>query len=465
MVAGAGGATAAELAVDGRYFRDAAGRVVLLRGVNVAGNSKVPPFVPLIEMDRLDQLADWGVSVIRLVWTWEAYEPSPGVYDDAYLTAMVRIAEAAWDRGIYTIVDVHQDGYSRYQLSGCGDGFPEWAIPPGIARRSPDNSAKTCASWGAKLLLDGDMKASFAAFFADRYGVRRRYLAMLGRVAAAFSAVPGVIGYDPLNEPWASEVSELGPLYEDAAVAIRSVAPAAILFIEGQVLCSGGTQSQLPRPTFGNFAYAPHFYDPLALALGAWGGLTTLTDLAFGTMNTKAAGWNVPLFLGEFGIPAGAPGGLPYVDLIYERLDDYQASGTYWNFTPGWTAAAKDGWNGEDFSLIGDKAAPRPTFRFRPYARRIPGTPTAISVTHAGPLSANSIEVKWTHEPARGLLEIYMPRRELWGTAPLKVDISGADTGCWFADASERTFLCKSTSAGPKRIKVRPCITVLGVCL
>ncbi len=460
-----GQADAAELTVDGRYFRDAAGRVVLLRGVNLAGNSKVPPFVPLTEVDKLDQLADWGVSVIRLVFTWEAYEPSPGVYDDGYLAAMVRLAEAAWERGIYTIVDVHQDGYSRYQLGGCGDGFPEWAIPPGITRRSPDNSAATCASWGVKVLLDADMKASFAAFFADRYGVRRRYLALLGRIAAAFSAVPGVIGYDPLNEPWANEVSELGPLYEDAAVAIRAVAPEAILFLEGQVLCSGGTPSQLPRPSFGNFAYAPHFYDPLALALGAWSGFTSLTDRAFATMNNKAAGWNVPLLLGEFGIAAGAGGGLSYVDLMYERLDDYQASGTYWNFTPGWTPAAKDGWNGEDFSLIAEHAAPRPTFRYRPYARRIPGTPTALVVTHPGPLATGSIEVKWMHDPARGQLELYLPHRELWGAVPLKLDIGGAATGCWFADASERTLLCQSTAAGPKRVKVRPCITVLGVCL
>lgn len=452
--------------MDGRHFRDAAGRAVILRGVNLAGNSKVPPFVPLSDLDRaarLEQLAGWGVSVIRLVLSWEAYEPTMGAYDEAYLAAMVRIAEAAWERGIYTIVDLHQDGYSRYQLSGCGDGFPEWSIPPGIARRTPDNSARSCAGWGAKLLMDSDMKASFAAFYADSYGVRRRYLAMLGRVATAFSGVPGVIGYDPINEPWADEVSELGPLYEDAAAAIRLVSPAAILFIEGQVLCSGGVQSKLPRPGFSNFAYAPHYYDPLAIGLGAWGGITTFTDVAFVTMNAKAAGWNVPLFLGEFGIAAGAPGGLPYVDLLYERLDDYQASGAYWNYTPGWSAAAKDGWNGEDFSLIDDHAAERPTFRFRPYARRIPGTPTALNVTNKGALTSGSVEVKWTHEPARGQLEVYLPRRELWGSAQLKLEMEGAGTGCWFAD--EHTLLCQSPMAGAKRVKVRPCITVLGLCL
>ncbi len=28
--------------------------------------------------------------------------------------------------GILTIVDMHQDSYSRYLNKGCGDGFPKW---------------------------------------------------------------------------------------------------------------------------------------------------------------------------------------------------------------------------------------------------------------------------------------------------------------------------------------------------
>ena len=71
--------------------------------------------------------------------------------------------------------------------------------------------------------------------------------------------------------------------------------------------------------------------------------------------------------------------------------------------------------------------------------------------------------MKWTHDPARGQLEAYVPQRALWGTSPVKLEVEGPDTGCWFAD--DHTLLCKSTSAGPKRVKARPCLRVFGVCL
>lgn len=455
-----------ELSTAGGHFRDAAGRVVILRGVNVSGSSKVPPFLPFTDLSKadqtFDQLSGWGYNVIRLLWNWEAYEPSPGTYDDTYLRAMVDVADAAWKRGIFTIVDVHQDGFSRYQLSGCGDGFPEWAIPAGIPHQTPDNSAASCASWGTKMFSDPDMLACFTGFYADQGGVRTRYLTMLGRIAAAFKTVPGVVGYDPINEPWGKEDTEILPLYEDAAASVRAVDPTAILFLEGHVLTNTGLQSALPRPSFSNFAYAPHFYDSLAMALGAWNGLSAQTDLAFKAMRDKAAGWGVPLLLGEFGlaVPSGRSGA--YVDLVYDRLNDALASATYWNVTPGWSAAKKDGWNGEDFSLVDDLGATRATFRDRPFPRRIPGTPQRIVVQPPRGLSAGSIEIAWKHEPALGQLEAYVPVRAVWGTTPVKIETS-AGLSC--ALTGDRSLVCDSAAAGDKRVKVRACVTVLGACL
>src|SRR5262249_23634616 len=148
-----------KLCTQGKYFKDPSGRTVILRGVNLAGSSKIPAFLALPRRDaavgtgvllingvmdtsafdfignsdfsELDPLVTWGMNVIRLLFVWEAYEPFEGKQVQKYLDYLTRIADEAWSHGIYTIVDFHQDGYSRF-FGGCGEGFPKWTIPPGM---------------------------------------------------------------------------------------------------------------------------------------------------------------------------------------------------------------------------------------------------------------------------------------------------------------------------------------------
>ena len=85
----------AALKAVGDHFEDATGGVVILRGVNVAGNSKVPPFRPAADPAIFAPLQTWGMNVVRLIFTWEAYEPSAGVYDETYLDYYAAAATAA----------------------------------------------------------------------------------------------------------------------------------------------------------------------------------------------------------------------------------------------------------------------------------------------------------------------------------------------------------------------------------
>src|SRR5580700_447869 len=122
------------LQADGQVLRDALGRVVFLRGVDAGGRSKFAPYVPFDyasgqftqALDQyMDRAASWGIDAMRLVFTWAALEPTHGQDDSAWLAQYQQLVDAAWARGIWTVVDFHQDVYSE---SFCGDGFPSWTI-------------------------------------------------------------------------------------------------------------------------------------------------------------------------------------------------------------------------------------------------------------------------------------------------------------------------------------------------
>lgn len=444
-----------ELRVEGTWFRDADGAAVLLRGVNVAGDSKVPPFRPIDSPEQLDPLVTWGMNTVRLLFNWEAYEPEPGQYDARYLDDYAGVAEAAWSRGLYVIVDFHQDGYSRYALGGCGEGFPEWALPPTVTPHAPDNGA-ACKGWGAAMLSDADLPAIWSAFYDDTYGARTAYLKMLGLVATRLRSNPGVVGYDLLNEPGGDEATQIGPFYEAAAAALRAVDASAILFVSPGALTSTGMDTKLPRPAFSNYAYAPHYYDALVFLIGAWNGNEAVAP--FEQMRARAASWGVPLLLGEFGAPPATDGVAGYLDMLYRQLDDGFHSGTQWVYTPGWTDAAKDGWNQEDFSIVDGKGRLRANFRPRPYPRRVAGTPTAFSVPEDrddsdedGGVTDGVVTLSWQHDPAAGATVLYLPE-DLFGGAPMSVLVSG-DLSC---TRDGRLLSCTSTTAGAKTVRVVP---------
>ena len=254
------------------------------------------------------------------------------------------------------------------------------------------------------------MHRSFADFYADAYGVRTRYLAMLGRVAGAFAAVPGVVGYDPLNEPWGDEQREIAPLYRDAAAALRARHPTAILFLEGA--------GRLPRasgPGCRTRAWTTSrshriTTQPLAIVREDGGGRTAVIDRAFGRMEAKAAEWGVPLLVGEFGIPGGARRAGDYIDYHYDRLDAALASAMQWTVSPRWSPRAGDGWNGEDFSLLDAAGRPRPNYRPRPYPHRVAGVPVCFRFeATAPPRGAPRLEFVWAHRPGLGPTEIVVP--------------------------------------------------------
>jgi endoglycosylceramidase len=430
---------------------DERGRVVILRGVNLAGDSKVPPFSPCRDHSELDRLRELGFNVIRLLFVWEAYEPSPGDYDEDYLPGLWSTVAAARERGLFTIVDIHQDGFSRFASRGAGLGFPRWALSSRCCPYPPDNGS-ACRNWLFRMMSDAVMHRSFADFYADRHGIRSRFLEMVGRVAAAFATAPGVIGYDLLNEPWGDELSQIAPLYRDEALVIRAAHPTAILFVQGHIRTNCGFGTHLPRPDFERFAYAPHYYCPISYAIGRWHGTCIGLGRAFATMAETARQWDAPLFLGEFGMSAEVPRAGDYVRTFYDRLDAAMASGAQWNYTPRWNDETKDGWNAEDFSIIGTSGAPRANFRPRPYPRATAGTPLRFRYDDRDtPAQPRSLEFEWDHDPKYGETEVFAPMVMFPHGSDLEVEGAGASAQHL---PHRQAILCRSPVAGTIRLKL-----------
>jgi hypothetical protein len=247
----------ATVRTKGTRFVDETGREVILRGVNLGGDCKVPypdggtdrpsdfhdhrkvsfvgrPF-PLEEAnEHLGRLRGWGFNCLRLLTTWEAVEHAgPGLYDEAYLDYLAEVTRRAGQHGLQVFIDFHQDVWSR--MSG-GDGAPGWVFEAlgldftkfgaaGAAhvmqhlydydspvKRQEDRYPMMTWSRNYHYPVNG---ICWTAFFAGRtftpdWRIEGRnvqdylqdhYLGAMRAVAERVRDLPNVMGFDSLNEP------------------------------------------------------------------------------------------------------------------------------------------------------------------------------------------------------------------------------------------------------------------------
>lgn len=122
------------LHIDGTTFRDSKNREVVLHGINVAADAKIPytpsqpshepkgffegedvsfvgrPFPVEEAPSHFDRLKSWGFNVIRYIFTWEALEHAgPGKYDEEFIQYTVAVLRIAKAHGFYVFMDPHQD--------------------------------------------------------------------------------------------------------------------------------------------------------------------------------------------------------------------------------------------------------------------------------------------------------------------------------------------------------------------
>jgi endoglycosylceramidase len=371
------------LHADGRFFRDAQGRVVVLHGFfatwKIAGkfapdDSATDP-AGFTAADA-DAVAGLGLNSTRLGWFWRGLEPVQGTYDEVYLEKIARVARLLTERGVFVTLDSHQDMYNeRFK----GLGFPDWAtfddgIPLGADRGFPANYFGPAVSH------------TFDNFWLGHAGVLDAYGRQLAHVAQRFKADPMIVGYDMMNEPWpgsqyptcaqpegcpAFDRTLLQSAQDGWAAAIRAVDRTHFVFYEPTLFFNVGVRSWLTTPPAGTAPVGLSFHDQ-CLTRGVYqasggqgaqanGFCPTSDDQNGANALATAAALGGPALQTE--VAAAADSDYAGLECLLERNDRNMVG---WNYGLSWRS-------GELRHLDATKAA---VLR-RAYPRAIAGTPTS----------------------------------------------------------------------------------------
>ncbi len=267
-------APAAPIGHAGRWITDADGRVLVAAGVNMV--NKLTPYTPAADgFDDADGafLAANGLSAVRVGIIWKALEPSPGVFNDAYLASIESTVNTLGSHGIVSLLDFHQDMYNeRFQ----GEGTPDWAV---------DQSGPVFPLLGfsANYFLLPALMTAYDNFWAnatvDGEGLQDWYAGAWQHVAAYFNGSQYILGYDLYNEPdpgssiysclistdgCPSFDATLTSFYAKVDQAIRQVNTTALLFGEPTLLFDIGSPSALGSTGDSDSGFSFHMYCPFA---------------------------------------------------------------------------------------------------------------------------------------------------------------------------------------------------------
>jgi endoglycosylceramidase len=171
---------------------------------------------------------------------WEAVEYAPGLYNETYLDAVESLINRLGQQGIYSLIDAHQDVLARRI---CGEGMPDFyavdaemphVCEPGILPYLFPyfNFCTSMKDYGLRYdsegnpLIEDCQKKPFADYYfspesmylfeklysGEVGGLQDKFVQFWVRVAQRFSGNPFIVGFDPLNEPFPSNI------YKDASL-------------------------------------------------------------------------------------------------------------------------------------------------------------------------------------------------------------------------------------------------------
>ena len=346
------------LRADGDRITDGKGNQLLLRGANVnqlvdfyQHRPDVAETTPLTETD-FEGMATYGFNVMRLGISWSALEPTRGELDPGYLEQIHQAVDQAADNGIYTVLDVHQDGwYNGATRPGttCRPGTdPMWGYDGAPGWATITDGAPRCQFTGRDISPAGDR--AFQHFYFDTDGIRSALAVTWGRLAAEFHDEPMVAGFDLLNEPGFGETApattshQLGEFYRDAIREIRAAGAPQIVFFEPSILWSGLGFDVGPQPGFTtdtNISFSPHLYAE-SITMDRDLGIPPIVSIErqFELAERAADAYDAPRWSGEYGYWGDDV--LPRLERYAAEEDERMLGSAYWV----WKQACGDPQNG-----------------------------------------------------------------------------------------------------------------------
>lgn len=329
-------ATTLPLTSGGGRLHDALGREVLLRGINarVRGLFDVTfddgrlPLIPVESFGAEDcrfLASHLGMNLLRLPVNWSAIEPQRGVYDERYLARVKAVVEACAAEGVHTLVDLHQDAYSK-EIGQ--DGAPLWAIlpPPETLLGGPLTDLEVRR-------LSTPVIAAFASLYDNRDGLSEAHATMAAHVAGALAGTNGLAGLELHNEPVSFQAPRLADFHERSGRAVRAAAPALPIAFEPDALRNLRDSDAVAIPfPLDNAIYAPHVYTGVfSRGRDNWADRNHAA-LEASTRGTRreADAHGAALLIGEYGIDPRAETAVEWLSTEHALFDEVQASAAFW---------------------------------------------------------------------------------------------------------------------------------------
>ena len=169
----------------------------------------------------LDRLKEWGFNIVRLLVSWKALEPYPNknledIEEEGkqYLVLIREIVDSLYRRGLYVILDFHQD--IAHEIYG-GDGFPDWALAVDGKNKLPKPSNLRDKKWQMAYMINKSVRHTLKSFWQNdltnevagvkNFPVRTHLEKTIGQTVKFFKTLnnneghPAILGVEPFNEP------------------------------------------------------------------------------------------------------------------------------------------------------------------------------------------------------------------------------------------------------------------------